>query len=410
MITDNDKGCGKIISAPFYRTICLIYILLCVLLFATTVYAEPEVRGLWVVRDSITSRSKAVDLVNFAYTYGYNVLFLQVRGRGDAFYKSYFVPGPEEFPHIPDTFDPLAAVIELAHARGIEVHAWFNMYLTWSADKPPSDSLHLVNAHPSWFMVSVNGISMAECPIDSVRNHYFEGRYISPALVEVRSYLSRVITEVLVSYDIDGVHLDYVRYPGREYDFNERIRQQFYRRHGVDPVKVVLEGEKVDPAVEYLEKWVEYRTDHIDKQVRSVARRITLVNKNIRLSAAVKPDADEAYYKFGQNWAGWVNDGIVDFVVTMSYFPETAWVEDVLNDSLKKVDRRKVIGGIGAYKLTPEETAGQIKLMRNLRLSGYCIFSYTTFTENPHFAESLDSLVVSINNKLPAKFKPHQRK
>jgi len=407
IMTDNDKGCRKIISAPFYHTICLTYILLCLLFFATNVCAEPAVRGLWVVRDSITSRSKAVDLVNFADTYGYNVLFLQVRGRGDAFYKSYFVPGPEEFPYIPDTFDPLATVIELAHARGIKVHAWFNMYLVWSADNPPSNSLHLVNAHPSWFMVSVNGISMADCPIDSVRNNYLEGRFISPALVEVRSYLSRVITEVLVSYDIDGVHLDYIRYPGREYDFNDGIRQQFYRRHGVDPVRVMLEGEKVDPTIEYLEKWVEYRTNPIDEQVRSVARRIKLVNKNVSFSAAVKPSIDEAYYKFGQNWAGWLNDGIVDFVVTMSYFPETAWVEDVLNDSLKKADRRKVIGGIGAYKLTPEQTAAQIKLMGDLGLSGYCIFSYNTFINIPHFAESLDSLIVSFDNKLPSKIKPH---
>jgi len=403
-MTDNDERCRKIISAPFCHTICLLFILLCFLFFTATAFTEPIVRGLWVVRDSITSRRKAVDLVNFADSYGYNVLFLQVRGRGDAFYKSYFVPGPEEFPHIPDSFDPLATVIELAHERGIEVHAWFNMYLTWSGDNPPSDSLHLVNTHPSWFMVSVNGTSMADCPIDSVRNQYFEGRYISPALGEVRSYLSRIITEVLIRYNIDGVHLDYVRYPGREYDFNERIRQQFYRRHGVDPVKVVLEGEKVDPTVEYLEKWIEYRSDHINEQVRSISRRINLLNKNIPLSAAVKPSVDDAYYKFGQNWAGWINDEIVDFVVTMSYFPETAWFEDVLNDSLKKVDRRKVIGGIGAYKLTPEETANQIKLMFNLKLSGYCIFSYSTFIENPHFAESLDSLVVSFNNKLPAGF------
>ena len=94
---------------------------------------------------------------------------------------------------------------------------------------------------------------------------------------------------------------------------------------------------------------------------------------------------------------------IVDFVVTMSYFPETEWVEDVLNDSLKNVDRKKVLGGIGAYKLTPEETADQIRLMRNMGLMGYCIFSYTTLSNNPHFAKSLKELTVPGTSVQPAK-------
>ena len=406
MKKENNKGCGKRNSAPFYRTIIVQFFSLCVFLITASIQAKPEVCGLWVVRDSITSLSEVEEVVNFADLYGYNVLFVQVRGRGDAFYKSYFVPGPEEFSHIPNTFDPLAAIIELAHARGIEVHAWFNMYFTWSSDLPPINPLHLVNSHPGWFMVSVSGINMAECPIDSVRNHLIEGRYISPALEEVRSYLSRVITEVLVSYNVDGVHLDYIRYPGWNYDFNHRISKRFSMLYGIDPVKVVLEGEKVDPTIEYLKKWIEYKTNQIDRQVRSVARRINLVNKNnkIRFSAAVKPDADEAYYEYGQNWVGWLNEGIVDFVVTMSYFPETDWVEDVLNDSLKKVDRRKVVGGIGAYKLRPEETAEQMQLMNDLGLLGYSIFSYTTFKEEPQFAESLQALS-PFNNKLPARIK-----
>ncbi len=391
MKIDNNKGCGKVISTPLFHTFFIHFLWVSVSLLTTLGYADTEIRGLWVVRDSIVSRSMVEQVVNFADSSGFNVLFVQVRGRGDAYYRSNFVPGPEEFPYIPDTFDPLATVIELAHARGIEVHAWFNMYLTWSEDKNPLNPLHIVNTHPGWFMVSINGVSMADCPMESIRNHTIVGRYISPGLEEVRSYLSRVITEVLVRYNIDGVHMDYIRYPGRSHDFHDRIRQHYKRRYGVDPVAVVLDGANIDVTMRYLEKWVDYRSDQIDTQVRSVARRIKIVNKDICLSAAVKPDVSEAYYEFGQNWAGWLREEIVDFVVTMSYFPETAWVEDVLNDSLKNVDRKKVLGGIGAYKLTPGETADQIKLMRNMGLMGYCIFSYTTLN-SPHFAESLKAL------------------
>ena len=151
-------------------------------------------------------------------------------------------------------------------------------------------------------MVSVNGKSMAHESIDEVRNHLIEGRYISPALEEVRSYLSKVITEVIVSYDIDGVHLDYVRYPGWEYDFNRRVTSRFMAMTGVDPVKIILEGPTVDPTLQYLEKWIDYKSEQIDLQIESIDRRIELADKGkrIRFSAAVKPDAEEAYFEYGR--------------------------------------------------------------------------------------------------------------
>ncbi len=409
MIKEQNEGCGNYFSAPFYRNICTALIFFCILLVAYPLYAEPlkdssfklpETRALWVVRDTITTKSEIEEVVDFAVKYGYNVLFVQVRGRGDAYYKSYFVPGPESFPHIPDEFDPLASIIEYARPRGIEIHAWFNMYYTWSEDNPPKASEHLVKSHPEWFMVSVNGINMAKSPINSVRNKYIEGLYISPTLEEVRSYLSRVITEVLIRYDIDGVHLDYIRYPGREYDYTNRIRQQFYSLYGVDPVTDVVKSADDETIIYFLEKWVDYRAEQIDRQVRSISRRISFVNRGIKLSAAVKPDVNEAYFEYGQNWAGWLNEGIMDFVVTMSYFRETDVLSEVLNNSLQQVDKQKVLGGVGAYILTPEKTAEQVLLMSNMGLPGYCIFSYTTLKDNPGFSESLHSLLVSYNKAL----------
>jgi len=355
--------------------------------------AEPPRRCLWVIRDAITTPADVETVVDCAVRYGYDALFVQVRGRGDAYYKSYFVPGPDNFPDIPDAFDPLGAVIASAHARGIKVHAWFNMNYTWSDDHPPRSEDHAVNAHPEWFMVSVNGLKMGYCPIDSVRTKYVEGRYLSPALEEVRSHLARIITEVLVSYDIDGVHLDYIRYPGRGYDFSDRMRLLFYERYGVDPVMDVMKGKEDEAVLYFLERWIDFRAEQIDKLVRSVARRIAFVNRDVSFSAAVKPDVDEAYVEYGQNWAAWLNEGVMDFVVTMSYFRETDVARDILLKSIGRVDKKKVIGGIGAYILSPEKTAEQIRLMSDLGLAGYSIFSYATFRDNPGFADTVDTLV-----------------
>ena len=390
---------------------CIVYLILIILFphFNGVAYGVPEVRGLWVVRDTITTPKDVENLVDFADTHQYNVLFVQVRGRGDAFYSSYFVGGPDNFPAIPHSFDPLQSIITRAHAKGIEVHAWVNMYLTWSSEEPPSNPNHPLNTHPEWFMVSIKGQSMADCPIDQVRNNSSEGRYLSPGIEEVRAYLSRVITELIVTYNVDGIHLDYIRYPGREYDFHPVVCNEFFSLHGVDPREIVAGDGGVDPTLTYLGKWVEYRTEQIDNQVRSIKRRIDLVDENIRLSAAVKPDVDEAYYKFGQNWAGWLNEGIVDFVVTMSYFRDSDQLLEVMSKNIDKVDERKIIGGIGAYLLKPEKTAEQISLVRGMGFLGYCIFSYTTFLANPYSDISPDILFPSSGDGLPPEFKPYMR-
>ena len=111
------------------------------------------VQGIWVVRHSITSPRKVRDLIEFATVHGYTDLFVQVRGRADAYYNSELVPRSTLLPS--STYDPLQDIISRAHAQDIRVHAWVNMYLSWSARQLPADLTHIVNQHPEW--VEVNG-------------------------------------------------------------------------------------------------------------------------------------------------------------------------------------------------------------------------------------------------------------
>ena len=105
-----------------------------------TLIARP-VQGIWVVRHSITTPQKVRELVEFASTNGYTDLFVQVRGRADAYYNSLIVPRSTLLRS--KTYDPLQDIIPQAHAKNIKVHAWVNMYLAWSARKLPADLTHL---------------------------------------------------------------------------------------------------------------------------------------------------------------------------------------------------------------------------------------------------------------------------
>src|SRR5215216_6531797 len=93
-----------------------------------------ETRAIWVVRHALTTPGRVVQI---ATEMNANTVLAQVRGRGDAFYKSDLAPLGESMGGSPQGFDPLDRMIQRAHAAGLEAHAWINVYLVWSAGAPP---------------------------------------------------------------------------------------------------------------------------------------------------------------------------------------------------------------------------------------------------------------------------------
>ena len=192
-----------------------------------------SVQGIWVVRHSVTSPEKVRRLVTFASVNGYTDLFIQVRGRADAYYNSRIVPRATLLPK--NNYDPLADIIPLAHSKGIKVHAWVNMYLSWSARTLPKDPSHIVNKHPEWVEVNGHGKSDLEFVAQNGRNGR-EGVYLSPLNDDSNNHLLDVITEIVQNYSVDGVHLDYIRYQDRDYGYNRAGRKKFLMQYNVDPV------------------------------------------------------------------------------------------------------------------------------------------------------------------------------
>src|SRR5579872_6535259 len=92
-----------------------------------------EVRGLWVLRTSLTSPGSIENVVRTAQANGFNTLLVQVRGRGEAYYQSAIEPRAMELDGQPASFDPLALTLQLAHRAGLRVHAWINVDLVSSA-------------------------------------------------------------------------------------------------------------------------------------------------------------------------------------------------------------------------------------------------------------------------------------
>ena len=105
------------------------------------------VKALWVVRDFLTQQHLIDEVLEFANKNGFNHIFAQVRGRGDAYYNSEIVPKS----HLVKTeFDPLNHLIDSNNNNDIMIHAWINVYYLWSSMKSPTQKNHILLNNPEW--------------------------------------------------------------------------------------------------------------------------------------------------------------------------------------------------------------------------------------------------------------------
>jgi len=114
--------------------------------------ARHDVRALWVTRSTLATPAGIAQMVRAAQDGGFNTLSVQVRGRGDAYYRSKFEPRAAEIERLPD-FDPLAETLTRAHQAGIKVHAWVAVNLVSSAVELPRARQHIIYRQPDWLMV-----------------------------------------------------------------------------------------------------------------------------------------------------------------------------------------------------------------------------------------------------------------
>lgn len=349
-----------------------------------------ELRGLWVVRTSLVSPESVHQVVVTAVKYHLNALFVQVRGRGDAWYASPYEPRAEGLAHQPSDFDPLAQMVAEAHANGIQVHAWLNTYLTWSGPHPPASPQHLWNAHRDWFACDRQG--RCSC----LPTNTCEGAYLQPSNPAVQDHLFRVFTSVATNYDVDGIHFDYCRYAGSSYDFSAATLARF--RASMTPplessVVARLDGRLKHDRLAYVHafspQWAAWRRDQITALVARISAAVKEAKPWMQVSAAVFPDADEAFAVRGQDWRGWLQAGYLDAVALMAYGNSTGRILQETRHAVAAAGGRHVYTGIGAWHLQAHDVAQKIAALRRTGAAGINLFSYDGVHTRSHYLDTL---------------------
>jgi len=326
---------------------------------------------------------------------GFNTLLIQVRGRGDAYYSGGIEPRADGIRDKPD-FDPLALTIREAHARGIEVHAWMSVHLVSSASVISRDPRHLVNASPGLLAVP-RALARELYDVDPASPRYLdrlvghaldnrnaiEGLYSSPSAPEVKERVYAVATDLVERYEIDGIHLDYVRYPSGAFDYSRGALDRF-RKWLADQITEDRRAEFAavpdqDPLAfveAFAGLWDEFRRDQITELVERIYLGVKRRRPEVLVSAAVFPDAREAFVYRYQDWEGWLRSGIIDVVAPMAYNPDDGLFERAISRAAEVGGPERVWAGVGTYLTTYEGTLSKIDIARRIGVRGFLLFSY----------------------------------
>jgi uncharacterized lipoprotein YddW (UPF0748 family) len=358
--------------------------------------AQEEVRALWVVRTTLSSPESIDAMVDAARAGGFNTLLVQVRGRGDAYYRSDREPRAAALAPQPESFDPLARVIARAHAAGLRVHAWVNANLVSSVAELPQEPDHVIRRHPEWLMVprDLAGALGADDPSRPAylerlaayvrgRPGDLEGLYLSPVPPGAATYTIRLIADLARRYPVDGIHLDYVRYPAEDFDYSQAALSQF-RRAMSDRLtredRRALAGRAARDPLAYPDafpaEWQEFRRSRLTALVAGIRRAVKAVRPDALLSAAVIPDPDDAAGRRFQDWPGWLTRGLLDVICPMVYTTDPGRFAEQVTLARRVAGRGTLWTGIGAYRLSEDQILNNVRTARGLDVGGIVLFSY----------------------------------
>ncbi len=321
-----------------------------------------EFRAFWAdgFHDGYKTQAQVEQLLADVRTARANAVFIQVRLRANSYYLNSLEPPAEDAAWSP-SFDALAYLIERAHQQNVQVHAWFTMTPLWFSSAPPRDPKHLWHRHGPETTGSDNWMTWTR---DGRQNR----NYLDPGHPGVPKYLAEVVLHVAKNYDVDGIHLDYIRYPEpgadrQDHGYNATAVERFQRESGTLGL----------PALNTA--WADFRRRNVTQMVRQIYLRAAEIKPGLTVSAATitwgtGPTSDaeyrarDAYASVFQDWRSWLEEGIVDLSMPMNYFVEArnaAFYDRWIDYQKNRQYRRGMLVGQGVYLNPIADSVAQLR-------------------------------------------------
>lgn len=349
---------------PFYRHVIVLsalFFLFCNSAVAQLPSPKHEVRAVWLTtiggldwphtratsEASIKLQQRELcDILDKLKSANINTILLQTRIRGTMIYPSIYEPWDGCLSGTPGKspgYDALQFAIDECHRRGMEIHAWIVTIPVGKWNNTGCQRLR--KRYPKM-----------------IRKIGDEG-YMDPEYGETADYLGRICREIADSYDVDGIHLDYIRYPET---WKMRVSQQVGRQHITRIVR------HIHQAVKSIKPWIKISCAPIGKY--DDLPRYSSHGWNARTRVC-------------QDAQAWLRDGLMDVLFPMTYFRGDQFYPFVL-DWQENSCGRLIAAGLGIYQLSPEEKdwapdiiQRQMSVLRRHSI-GHAYFRSRFFTDN----------------------------
>lgn len=349
-----------------------------------------EVRAVWVTRFAWSTANDVKGIIDRSAAAGFNVVYFQIRGNGDAYYKSTIVPWAKKLTGTlgkDPGWDPLQVAIDQAHLRGIQLHAYWNVHAAWpvpsgcaattctcqptqglpdSCTLPeaafPGSPEHFLRQHPEAMAVNAAG--------KSIDGEYY---WFSAGDPQVQAHLALAADELVQKYDVDGVHLDRVRYPGQTYSFDPASNAAYAGLPAPKPTR---------------EEW---QRTNVSKTVGQIYTSMKLHRPKAVLSASVwgiyKPlpgcNTSQGYGNYFQDSIAWMKDGRIDALTPMIYWDIgsgcTDWAK-LLDGFMAGSNGRHIVAGmhgLDSNVVKPDRIKARIAYARQVGAAGTSLFAST---------------------------------
>jgi len=354
----------------------------------------PAPRGVWVsvfsAKKSLYSEQGVRNLIAQCNKAKVNEIYLQIFQSGNAYYDSRICNKTKYDEMVVSAgLDTLDLLLREASENNIKVFAWVNILGLGLNDKADilnkyGNSILTRDQHQRSSKISSN----IELDKYYLREDMF---FLEPGDPKVTTYMLTIVNEIINRYPLfSGIHLDYLRYPspvpfvpgsrfnkfGLTYGYGPANVERFREQTGINVLDTL---NNVD---EYL-AWDNWKRQQVTDLLRKISSLIKVKSPALAVSCAVIPVVERAYSNAFQDWSAWLEEGIVDYVVLMSYSIDNQFVKETVKSSLGHRGQGKVYVGIGAFlmKDNPDLFFNQFRLISELSPDGVVIYSVDDLTD-----------------------------
>lgn len=334
-----------------------------------------ETRSIWVDRGTVVaikSQPEMAKLFDQIQKSGINIVYFETLNAGYSIYPSKITK------QTPQTvgYDPLKWAIEEAHRRNIKIHAWTWIFAVGNnrhnsiINKPQAFEGPVLINHRDWALLGKDGNMLPS------NQHEF---WISPANKKGKEFILSILEEIVKNYDVDGVQLDYIRYPfqsrGNLMGYDAVSRYEFEKATGYkldNPTNVVLY------------EWCLWKANNVNDFVKTVSQHLRSINPQIKISAAVfGGNYDKRLGSIQQDWETWTQNGWVDILNPMIYAYDTKKLTEEINYFNSKArDGVFVLPGIAIKNISSLELLNQLSASEKNSLGGTTLFATAHLTDD----------------------------